>query len=398
MTAEVSVIIAAYNVETYIERAVRSALEWQGVTVEVIVIDNASTDRTAEVVSGIDDTRIKLINLPENTGPSGARNAGIKLATAPWIAILDGDDAFLPEHLLRCLTRAQAIDADIVVDNLTAFREEDGATYPMFDPPRFARLMTLDLARFIDGNRSLFDGGEALGYLKPLFKTEFLRRHNLRYEPDIRIGEDYLLMCGALASGARCGVVGNAGYLYTMRKGSISHRLALADVERMQGGDRRFLAHHKLGPMAALAQKRRDRALIDAAAYIQLVDAIKARDFRAALRITTQNPLAARHLWEPVWVRVKRLFTKPRRLQGAQKLLDRKTVLLFYKEQEADTFFKYDRYLKRILRPFYRHLHRRQKKTGFAVSFDLMRRGLVKAGYDVRINDYRTAKKIPIIR
>jgi succinoglycan biosynthesis protein ExoO len=395
MTAEASVIIAAYNVENYIERAVRSALEWQGVTVEVIVVDNASTDRTVEAVSNIDDARIKLIQLPDNTGPSGARNTGIAVATAPWIAILDGDDAFLPEHLLRCLTRARAIDADIVVDNLTVFREEDGTTYPMFNPPHFARLMTLDLAHFIDGNRSLFGGAEALGYLKPLFKTEFLRRHNLRYEPDIRIGEDYLLMCEALAYGARCGVVGNAGYLYTVRKGSISHRLTLADVERMQAGDRRFLARHKLGPMAALAQKRRDRALKEAADYIRLVDAIKARNFREALRIATRYPLAARHLWEPVWVRVKRLFKKAHRTNGVQKLLERKTILLFYKEHEADKFFKYDHFLKRVLRPLYHLTHRRQKKTGFAVSFDLMRRGLVKAGYNVRINDYRIAKKNP---
>src|SRR5580704_145588 len=100
MTAEVSVIIAAYNVEAYIERAIRSALEWQGVAVEVIVVNDASTDRTAEIVSGISDARVKTINLQNNSGPSGARNVGLELVTTPWIAILDGDDAFLPEHLL----------------------------------------------------------------------------------------------------------------------------------------------------------------------------------------------------------------------------------------------------------------------------------------------------------
>src|SRR5882757_9983760 len=72
-----------------------------------------------------------------------------------------------------------------------------------------------------------------------------------------------------------------------------------------------------------------------------------------------------------------------------------KTILLFYKEFEADKFFKYDRYLKRILRPIYHRLHRRQKKSGFSVSFDLMCRALEKAGYDVRINDYRSAQNNP---
>src|SRR5262249_11344412 len=78
-----------------------------------------------------------------------------------------------------------------------------------------------------------------------------------------------------------------------------------------------------------------------------------------------------------------------------QDLSNKKTVLLFYKENEADKFFKYDRYLKRILRPIYHQLHHHQKKSGFAVSFDLMRRGLIKAGYDVRVNDYRTAQNNP---
>jgi glycosyltransferase involved in cell wall biosynthesis len=74
---------------------------------------------------------------------------------------------------------------------------------------------------------------------------------------------------------------------------------------------------------------------------------------------------------------------------------NRKTVLLFYKEYEADKFFKYDRYLKRILRPLYNFTHRRQKKTGFAVSFDLLRRALINADYDVRVNDYATAAANP---
>jgi len=78
-----------------------------------------------------------------------------------------------------------------------------------------------------------------------------------------------------------------------------------------------------------------------------------------------------------------------------QNLNDKKVILLFYKEYETDKFVKYDRYLKRILRPLYHLSHRRQKKSGFAVSFDLMCRALVRSGFDVRVNDYRTARHNP---
>ncbi|MDP9126703.1 MAG: hypothetical protein M3N08_00385 [Pseudomonadota bacterium] len=81
--------------------------------------------------------------------------------------------------------------------------------------------------------------------------------------------------------------------------------------------------------------------------------------------------------------------------ETTKKLLDKKTVLLFYKEVEKDKFFKYDRYLKRILRPLYHLTHKRQKKSGFAVSFELMRRALELSGYDVRVNDYAAARRNP---
>lgn len=70
-------------------------------------------------------------------------------------------------------------------------------------------------------------------------------------------------------------------------------------------------------------------------------------------------------------------------------------VLLFYQEYEADTFLPYDRYLKRALRPAYRLLHRRQKHSGFFVSFQLLLKALRQHGAEVRVNDYRLARRWP---
>ena len=78
-----------------------------------------------------------------------------------------------------------------------------------------------------------------------------------------------------------------------------------------------------------------------------------------------------------------------------EDLAKRKVILLFYKEFEKDKFFKYDRYLKRVMRPIYDLTHHRQKKTGFAVSFERLRRALEKVGWHVRVNDYALARKHP---
>ena len=304
--ADVSVIIAAHNVEAYIAKAISSALTQTNVTVEVIVVDDVSTDGTRIVVEGFNDPRVTLIPLFQNKGPGGARNVGIKMASAPWIAVLDGDDSMEPERLSNCLSLAKNMGADIVVDNLLVCREADGATFPMFDPEAFNRHGTIDLTAFITGNQS-FLGGYTLGYLKPVFSTDFLRRHNLSYDEALRIGEDYVLMAEALANNAKCVVEKHTGYEYTVRKGSISHRLSDNDVVRIQSGDKKILAKYKLPPAAAGAQKIREKRLREALAFTKLVDAIKGKNIGGCISVIASCPSALRYLWLPVEARLQRL-------------------------------------------------------------------------------------------
>ena len=79
----------------------------------------------------------------------------------------------------------------------------------------------------------------------------------------------------------------------------------------------------------------------------------------------------------------------------AQLLADKKIIFLFYRTFERDKYFSHDRYLQRVVRPLYNLTHHRQKQTGFDVSFNLLKRALVKAGWIVRINDRALARKHP---
>ena len=91
---DISVIIAAYNVESYIERAIQSALSQEGVGLEVIVVDDCSSDETVNIVRSIKDKRLVLVQHDVNQGPGAARNTAIEKAKGQWIAVLDGDDVF----------------------------------------------------------------------------------------------------------------------------------------------------------------------------------------------------------------------------------------------------------------------------------------------------------------
>lgn len=92
----ISVIVPAYQAEKSIDRLLRSLLLWDGYDIEVIVVDDGSTDDTAAIVSSIasDDSRVRLIT-QSNKGRSAARNAGISQARGEWIMFADSDDYYL---------------------------------------------------------------------------------------------------------------------------------------------------------------------------------------------------------------------------------------------------------------------------------------------------------------
>jgi glycosyltransferase involved in cell wall biosynthesis len=96
----VDVVIPAYNAEAYIAAALRSALSQTHSPRRIFVVDDGSTDRTAQVVRRIRDQRVKLIR-KSNGGLSSARNAGLAQSRAPWVAFLDADDVWLPRKLQR---------------------------------------------------------------------------------------------------------------------------------------------------------------------------------------------------------------------------------------------------------------------------------------------------------
>lgn len=110
-----SIIIAAFNRANFIEKTLRSTSNQSLNDIEIIVIDDASTDDTLEVAkkAAQRDNRIKIIELDRNTGPSAARNEGIKIATGNYIAIVDADDLCMPNRLERQIQFLQTTGIDL---------------------------------------------------------------------------------------------------------------------------------------------------------------------------------------------------------------------------------------------------------------------------------------------
>jgi glycosyltransferase involved in cell wall biosynthesis len=96
----ISVIIPAYNVAEFVREAVESALAQTRRDLEVIVVDDGSSDGSADILSDLDDPRLRVIR-ETHGGSAAARNAGLRLATGELVAFLDADDRWAPQNLER---------------------------------------------------------------------------------------------------------------------------------------------------------------------------------------------------------------------------------------------------------------------------------------------------------
>jgi succinoglycan biosynthesis protein ExoO len=307
MSIDVTFLIAAFNAEATIARAIGSALAQEGVDVEVLVVDDFSTDSTAAIAESFPRERVHVIRLGGNRGPGGARNAGLDAARGRWIAVLDADDTVRSDRAERLLQHAAATGFEIVVDNLEVADEAAATTALMFGIERLQAMPEMTLADFIAGNH-LFEDRFSLGYMKPLVRRDFLERHALRYVETIRIGEDYLLLASALAKGGRCTVEPEPFYTYHVRPGSISRVLELGHIETMLEADRGFLRDHTLDPAAYRAQARRTRNLRKAASYLSLVGHLKDRAALKAAATAIRDPAAVRLLGMPISIRLRRVM------------------------------------------------------------------------------------------
>lgn len=210
---QVSVIIAAYNCAPYLATAIESALGQDGVSVEVVVVDDASTDGTAEAARHFEETgRVRVLVNEVNRGPSFSRNRAIEAARGEWVAQLDGDDWFALGRLASLLQLAIAQQADFVADDLFIVENrtlravstrflDNGVPWRAPQP-----IQPSDLVRY------------DLGSIKPLVRREFLVKHAVRYDESLKYGEDFLLLLKAMLAGARVTILPKP--MYHLRRGN----------------------------------------------------------------------------------------------------------------------------------------------------------------------------------
>ncbi|MDZ7965195.1 MAG: glycosyltransferase family 2 protein [Nostoc sp. DedSLP03] len=229
MNPKVSVIIPAYNTETYIGKAIESALKQTLTDIEVIMVDDGSSDKTVEVAKSFTDRRLKVIVNQQNVGAAAARNRAFRAAQGEWIAVLDSDDWYAPKRLENLVSLANQTNADMIADDV--YLIEDGTTTPWStliqeSGERIDKIFQIDIVYFVETD-VYGQPGLHLGLSKPLFKREFLIKNGIEYDEEIRMGQDFWIDMKCLIKGARFFIEPKPYYFYRSRRGSLVYQSPL---------------------------------------------------------------------------------------------------------------------------------------------------------------------------
>ena len=207
-TPLVSVIMPAYNAEKYIEQAIRSVQKQTVRSWELIVVDDRSTDKTAEQIRRLaaEDMRIIPVYSETNHGAAESRNIALRQCRGEFVALLDADDVWHPQKLERELERARETDADIVYSSYAMIDEQGTRCFSDFIVEE-----STDLQSMLDCN--------TIGCSTVLMKAKVLEKRP--FVTDF-YHEDYVMWLSLLQAG--CKAVGVRDILvdYRVARGSRS--------------------------------------------------------------------------------------------------------------------------------------------------------------------------------
>ena len=216
-TPKVSVIIPVYNGEKYIEACLKSVVVQSLDGLEVILVNDGSTDSSGQIMEDYARIYPSFTYLEqENRGLSEARNTGLQYAHGKYIAFLDGDDLLPQAALLNLYRKAEETRAEMVAGNVATFGEYIGTN-------DFS-LRNKEAGFTVSGEAFLTEAIANHHYVPMvynyLYRRSFIEQHGLRFEPGI-LHEDELWTPVALTKAKRVASINSTTYLYRQHEASI---------------------------------------------------------------------------------------------------------------------------------------------------------------------------------
>lgn len=221
-TGLVSVIVPIYNIENYLEECLDSLIHQSYRNLEIILVDDGSTDRSGEICDRYakQDDRIKVIH-KENGGLSSARNRGMDVVTGEFVSFIDGDDYIDCDTFQVCIDAMQERQAEVVEFGIVGRNTDEESVKGIFDREDV-------LKRAISSSYSYpSDSVWNKMYRKSLIE-------NLSF-PEGKIHEDSVFLAQVFAKEKKYYFINRQLYFYRCREDSITHtKFSVRDLDKLE--------------------------------------------------------------------------------------------------------------------------------------------------------------------
>lgn len=223
---ELSVIIPVYNTDRYLERCLESICAQTFRDIEIICIDDASTDGSRTILQDFAsrDSRIRLILRDRNGGVSAARNLGIEASQGDWLGFVDSDDFLDGDYFEKLLSEAKASGADMVKGTARTYDTVTGET---------GTAGWLDTNGRIRTCKAYFTAG----FFMAIYKASLVREGNIRFPEGLNYFEESCFVIEAVQKCRLLTLRDDAVYNYVLSPGSITRKpLEISLLESLRKG------------------------------------------------------------------------------------------------------------------------------------------------------------------
>ncbi|MCL2439443.1 MAG: glycosyltransferase [Alphaproteobacteria bacterium] len=251
----VSVIVPLYNAEAFIERALLSILMQDYKNVEVIVVDDCSTDRSMSIVNRLvaHDPRIQTVRTSRNCGVAGARNMGLALAKGKYVMSCDSDDYYMPGYVSTMVDTMEHSGADLAQAEISVVysNKEDMDKLSKSLNLYASRIRRTEVRKITSSdyfcmNKFMYD---------KILRRSIIEKYKIRF-PMLKTSEDMFFICAYVSVSDKIAYVKRRLYCHLLRRNSLIGGM-LGDFVGLLNND---LAAFKGAMDFALAHNRPERA------------------------------------------------------------------------------------------------------------------------------------------
>lgn len=279
---KISIIICVYNGEKYIKQAVDSILAQSLKDIELVVVNDGSSDSTLDILNNYQDKRIKIIN-QENKGLGASRNIGIKHAAGEYLGFLDADDWLVENMCEICYNEAKGNNTDITMFQIINYNEKTKETFESdwFNLKNLDESFNNKVFSPQDTKDVLFDF--SVSACQKIYKTSYLKEINAKFPEKIYF-EDMPFFYHVYLNAKRVSIIRKHLYIRRKHDSSITEKIDEKYLDTVPAGQELFkrfieggfyedykydlIAYKINGPRMALAS-------IDKACQIPMFNLIK---------------------------------------------------------------------------------------------------------------------------